>query len=306
MDTKTNARIYNSDSAHWYYPDGGPAYELPKASGNATKAPTLADARKLNLICSVTTYLKVLAKPGLESYKIEQACLAVLTSPRKEGEELDAFVKRVLQVEQQQRQDAAQAADRGTAIHAALEAHFNGQPVFEDMKQWIMPAAEAVSKYGTIVATEKVLVGDGYAGKTDLLLESDSCFWLVDWKSARKLPDPRKGGAWFEHRLQLAAYAKALSDKLAGSSTKPVRTMNVYISTEKAGEYVICEHDEWERAYAEGFAPIVTHWCFANGYYPPRAEKPTPATAPASPVPVAKRNVVWTPGVQASQLQPSK
>ena len=77
---------------------------------------TLADARKLGLVPSVTTILKVLAAPALESWKIEQACLALLTSPRQADERDDAFVKRILQTDRVQDQEAAAAAERGTEI----------------------------------------------------------------------------------------------------------------------------------------------------------------------------------------------
>lgn len=94
---------------------------------------------------------------------------------------------------------------------------------------------------------------------------------MTDYKASKTLPDPNKGGAWLEHRLQLAAYAKAwdLRCRKMGLEAKPIILRNVYISTIKEGEFVICEHEEpWQEVYANGFAPLVKHWQWANGYKP--------------------------------------
>ncbi len=298
MSTPTAARTLTPNSSHWYTNSGEPCYQLPKADGKGTKVPTLADARKLNLVPSVTTILDaVLRKPGLESWKTEQAVMACLTAPRKEGEEIDAFVKRVLQEEKQQSQEAAQAADLGTRLHDALAAHFTGQAVPDDLKPWIMPAAEAISKYGSTVASEKILVGAGYAGRTDLILESESAWWIWDFKTTKSLPDPKKG-AWDEHVLQCAAYAGAYRDLLFanGVNDKVIRTANAYISSIKPGSFVICEHENWQPALEQGFMPIVTHWQWKNQYWPEQpgrvAAKPVLQSAVVAPVTTAVQPTV--------------
>ena len=230
----TEATIRTSDSSHWYYTDGRPCYELLKADGKGMKTPTLADARKLNLLPSVTTILSILDKPALTSWKVEQGVLAVLTTPRLTGETDDAFVHRVLKVERVQDQEAATARDRGTEIHGALEDYFNGsKELAEDIKPWVMPAARAISARGQMVATEKILVGSGFAGKTDLIQEAPDCWLVWDFKSTKKLPDK---GSWVEHVLQLCAYAAAYSRLMAQvGNNKPVQTVNCYISTVEAG-----------------------------------------------------------------------
>lgn len=269
----TSANAPRSESSHWYYPDGRPCYEVPKASGKPgeMRAATLADARKLNLLPGVTTILKILHKEALVNWLCEQACLAVLTTPRTEQESLDQFVERVLKTERVQDQESQVARDRGTQIHDALDAYFQGRPVDDEIKPWIMPAALAIAARGELVATEKVLVGDGYAGRTDLIQRTENDWWLWDWKSAKKLPDPKKGGAWKEHVLQAAAYANAyglLIDQDSSGEQIGIRTGNVYISTLEQGRFVICEHDTWGAAYAYGFAPLLTHWQWANNYKP--------------------------------------
>lgn len=262
----TAAKIFSTNNARWYSSAGEPVYEIAKKDGKGMRAPTLADARKQNYLPSVTTIIDaVLRKPALESWKMEQACLAVLTAPRQNGEELDAFVRRVLVEEQQQNQESQIAKDRGTAIHKALEDYMQGQAVESELLPWIEPAAKAVMARGARVTSEKILVGDGYAGKTDLILEAFEWWEIIDWKTTKRLPDK---GAYSEHIIQCATYAAAFEKIIqADGQSKPVRTANCYVSTTEKGKFVICEHDpNWRTAYACGFVPLLTVWQYLNSY----------------------------------------
>lgn len=246
-------------------PTGEPFYEVPYSDPRkGMRKATIADARKVGALPSVTTILKILHKPALVDWLIEQAVLVALTSPHKPGEELDAFIQRVLHEERQQDQEAQKARDLGTAIHAAMETAMNGQQIPEELAPWVRGPVEALKARGSVVSTETVLVGDGFAGKTDLITQENVTDWLWDFKSAKKLPDPAKGGAWSEHRLQLAGYAAAYSKTV----DCPVKTANLYISTIEAGKFVICEHDDWRSTYSCGFLPLVQHWQWANNYKP--------------------------------------
>lgn len=318
MNTPTAARPTVRKDSHWYSTDGEPRYEMIGKTTGKPRAVTIRDAREGNLVPSVTTILKVLHKEGLVNWMIEQAVLACLTTPKKDGEALDAFIERVLHVERVQDQESTIAKDKGTEIHNAMEDYFTGagDQIPEDLKPWIMPAIQKLEVYGSLVASEKILVGDGYAGKTDLILEAPDCFWLWDYKTSKNLPDPAKGGAWMEHRLQLAGYAKAYEDLLddLAPTSKPIRTANVYISTVETGKFVICEHQEWQAAYLEGFAPLVRHWQWANRYRPvmPGREKvieapepviavPAPPALASKPETIRGKKIVWTQGVSARQ-----
>lgn len=270
----TLANVKQSDSSHWYYQDGRPCYEMAKKDGSGMRPTTLADARKLNLLPSVTTILRILEKPALTDWKIEQAVLAAMTTPRLDGEADDAFVYRVLHQERHQDQESQKARDRGTEIHDALESLWNHDPVSDEIKPWIMPAFEALSRYGAMIETEKALTGEGYAGKTDLVMLDSPVYWLFDYKTSKKLPDPKKG-AYAEHRLQLGAYARAWNKFLSGtgpdgpelSSDTEIRTANLYISTVDPGAFVICEHGPWQEQY-RAFSHLVAYWQIANQYFP--------------------------------------
>src|SRR5207245_9840998 len=126
-----------ASSGHFYSRDGLPFFQVPYADASkGMRAPTLADARKVAAIPSVTTYLQVLDKPALNTWKVEQGVNAVMTSPRGEGEELDAFIHRVIQIERVHEQESEIARDKGTAIHAAMENLFKGQPPSVPPSEW--------------------------------------------------------------------------------------------------------------------------------------------------------------------------
>lgn len=277
----TAANVKHEDGSHWYYTDGKPCYELAKKDGSGMKSPTLADARKLNLLPGVSSILKVLHKEALVVWRIEQAVLAILTTPRidipqfdGEGREIgtrpetdDEFTKRVLSTERVQDQESQIARDRGTQIHDGLELLSKNQPVAEDLIPWIQPAWAALSKYGSPIAVEMHIVGRGYGGRVDILQKAPDCLWIWDYKTTKKLPEK---GAYPEHRLQLAAYAAAVEWDLFKKSGQSVtiKTGNVYISSIDQGQFVICEHPEWKETFNRGFAPLVAHWQWSTGFVP--------------------------------------
>lgn len=329
--TATVARTKPEQASHYYSWAGEPCYEVPKKDGSGMRKTTIADARANNWVPSVTTILGILEKPALTQWKIEQSCLAIATAPRNKDEALDAFVYRILHSERQQEQEAQIARDKGTEIHKAFENYFTGQAqlIPPDLMKWIQPAVDALLAYGQSATAEMILVGDGYAGRTDLVQDCEACWRMWDIKSTKKLPDPTKGGAWSEHRLQLAAYGRAYVDKLlaAKANTKPLLVGNIYVSSVNPGEFVICEHEDWEGTYENGFKPLIRHWQWANNYTPinpvkPRFEPqaalgapalsvaaPKPATAvsmTALPETIRGKKVVWSTGVAAPATPQAK
>ena len=114
---KTDALIQRERPAH-YHPDGRSCHTVLKKDGSGERATTLADARKLGLLPSVTSILSIKAKPGLDAWKLEQAILSSLTLPRGGEETTDAFVRRVVTDMDQQ---STQAAAWGTRIHEECE-----------------------------------------------------------------------------------------------------------------------------------------------------------------------------------------
>jgi hypothetical protein len=329
--TPTAARTFSKDSSHWYRITGESCYQIEKKDKSGMRATTLRDARTLNLVPSVTTILQILHKEALVQWKIEQAVLAVVTAPRQPNEADDAFIRRVLHEEEQQHEEAAAARDLGTQIHDALELYLVGAEVPADMMPWIGPAAESILAFGKVVTTEQNLVGEGYAGRCDLIQDGGEFWAMTDYKSAKKLPNPTKG-AWPEHRLQLSGgYAPAWAHKCRkdGLPERTIIRRNVYISSVNQGQFVICEHEEdWQDVYERGFAPLVKHWQWMTGHVPNQPEfamlqrhEPTeadreaitkaakagfPVLPPPAPTngPERKRKVVVTEGVRVIQTAP--
>lgn len=253
---------------------------MSKKDGSGMRPTTLADARKLNLLPSVTTILKVLAAPALQSWLIEQAVLAPMTTPRLAGEADDAFIQRVLHTERHQDQEAQKARDRGKEIHDGMEAMLQGKPVSAELLPWIEPAyLHLKSKIYCVLKTECVLVGEGYAGRTDLVADTSAnaigAFLLADFKSTKKLPER---GSWPEHRLQLSAYAAAAEPNLTAGS---IRTANLYISTVERGKFAYYENPPWIPDYNQGFEPLVRHWQWATQYAPKQTPQADPPLEPA-------------------------
>lgn len=207
------------DSSHWYkYPSGDPCYEVPNASKpGQMRSPTVRDARKLGLVPSVTSILRVVAKPGLEAWKQEQLLLAALTLPRRKDESDEDFAKRVVE---DGKAEASTAAQRGTNIHAAIEQSWGG---FEATPDDLKPYAEAFIDF----TVEHNLVPDvnglerhfacdcGYGGLIDLVgtWKDKMCRCIVDYKSQ----NTRGKSIRFypEWGCQLAGYAYGIDETKA-------------------------------------------------------------------------------------------
>lgn len=254
-------------SSHWYFPEGLPHHTVPKKDGSGMRPTTLRDARKMNLLPSVSGILKVLDKPGLNRWKNEQLALTVATAPRLDGEDVDAFIERVLNTERQQDIEGQQAADLGTQIHKRIEkmlsAISSGEQIFlqTEVDTYAHAAVDAIIRLGRVMLTETVVVGDGYAGCVDAIIENDDCITVIDIKTTKSIP---KDESFLEHKLQLGAYAAALGN----TSHKRITTANVYVSTIESGVVKVIENPDWVQAYELGFRPLVKHWQWANNYYP--------------------------------------
>ena len=112
-------------SSHWYKLDGTPVHKLPTADGRGERPTTIRDAQRLGLYPSVTSVLGLLAKPGLEKWKLDQVALATLRTPKTAEESEDYWCSRVRNAAFEQ---VEEAADLGTMIHGALERAPDGEP----------------------------------------------------------------------------------------------------------------------------------------------------------------------------------
>jgi hypothetical protein len=272
--------------SHWYLRDGRAFHEIAKKDGSGNRAVTLADARKVLALPSVTNVLGVLAKPGLDAWKIEQGIMAALTLPRQPDESLDAFARRVVTDMGEQ---VEKAADLGSAIHNACEVYALNKQVptdpkllslFEPWRKWF---DENVERIGSIEQTY-VHHEHGYAGRVDMvaLLKGDSVtgpYWaVVDFKT-QKVKRSAKGEAkptFYETwPLQLAAYRQAV---LASGAKNVTALVSVVIDSAQPGPVHV---RVWEDAdgksearnpksegYFDAFVAALGLWKYVKGYDP--------------------------------------
>lgn len=253
--SSTVSNVRRSDGSRFYTITGEPVYEIPKKRGDGMKKPTITDAIEHGWLPSVTTVIKTINKPQLNDWLINQAVKAIMDTPRRQGESNDEFVYRVLEVERVQDDYADKAAQLGTDIHKAIEAALNEEAYDNKFEPYVLPVLQNLKILGRKVWSEKILVGEGYAGRSDYLGEDKESLTLVDFKTSAKMPQK---GAYAEHRMQTAAYARTLKSK------KPIRTLLLYISTTTPGLIVPHLDHNWERAY-EAFNHQLHVWRFMNG-----------------------------------------
>jgi CRISPR/Cas system-associated exonuclease Cas4 (RecB family) len=257
----TAATIHQETASHWYSRAGEPCYEVPYADpAKGMRATTLRDAKKLGLLPSPTSILRILDKPALNSWRIEQSVLTVITSPRASDEEIDAFVKRVLQVDKEQDAESLKARELGSQIHANIESALKGNSHSSDLDKFVSPAVSTALDFGIAIEVEKILVGDGYAGKTDCICENDLFITVIDFKTTKTLPKE----SYPEAKLQLSAYAAALGN----TGDKQIQTANIYISTTEPGKIATFVHQDWQETFEQGFKPLQKVWCWLNDYWP--------------------------------------
>jgi hypothetical protein len=237
---------------HWYSRAGDPAYQqITKAGG--FRATDLRDARKLALVPSVTTVLAVVAKEQLVGWRIDQAILAALTLPRREGESEADLLRRIKTDSQAQ---AKAAAEEGTRIHDAIEAYFKeGCPSSSPYILHVRAVRAELSRLFPDVTDwtpeQSFASEDGYGGKVDL--HSPSTGIVVDFKGKDGDFTDGKKLAYDQH-WQLAAYQRGLCLPRNVCA-------NVFVSRTHPGK--VASHVWSAEAVAEGwevFASALSLW----------------------------------------------
>jgi hypothetical protein len=249
--------------SHWYNKTGEAVFEVPKVKGGMRKT-TIADARKMGLYPSVTTVLGILDKPQLMDWKLEQVALAAFNSPANGSEPFEVYHQHLLTKAFEQVSDAA---DLGTAIHAALEAHFKGAPIEAGMDTYVEPVARLIEREGIAFTEHELRLVNaqiGYAGTTDAVITRNGQTGILDFKSRKTKP----GVActpWETEPLQIAAYGVAKFGQI------PKIGANVYISTTEKGRVEIWWHNYEDLTEAwKAFRSCVDIWQYQKSYRPPQ------------------------------------
>ena len=281
--------VPRESASHWYFPDGTPLHDVPRADGKGERPTSLRDARKLGLFPSVTNVLGVISNPGLAAWKQEQAILAALTLPRHEDESLDDFARRVVT---DMASEVKSAADRGSAVHAAIEGYAQGgwlpedkeiARLFEPARQWF--DAEVIQVHSVEIAAGNPEWG--YAGRVDLVatLRSTGRPTVIDFKTQKVRRDkagnfkPLLHDTW---PLQLEAYRQALIFRDKGLANAAIASV-VIGSTEPVPVVVKVWDDADKAGFFRAFLAARDLWVWQKNYCPvkdsPDAGDETPPTA---------------------------
>jgi hypothetical protein len=196
------AAAHSTEQGHFYTQNGQPAYEIIGANGKQ-RPTTLRDAKKLNLVPSVTTILKCADKPGLQSWIIDQNIIAALSLPRVPDETDDQFIARV---KLDAKEQSKKAAEKGTWIHAQVQGGFEGKVLDPEGMSYYESARKTIYEalQRAIFDCEKPFARYGYGGKVDLSQDG----YVIDIKTNDK--DLKDIKTWDEQHMQLAAYRMGL------------------------------------------------------------------------------------------------
>lgn len=257
---------FAKESGHWYDKDGNPRYTITGKNGKE-RATTVRDAREHGLMPSVTTICSVIAKPGLENWKIDQAVMAALTGTRRDGESDSDYIARIKREAQEQ---AWKAAEFGTTIHGQIERHYRGEAVDPAYRLFVDGVVEEVNRhfpdYGW--QAERSFSWNGYGGKVDLhgilfTPEGKKCV-VIDFKG--KDGDLAEVKAFDEHRMQLAAYASGL---FHDTPWENVTGANCFFSRTHPGVAKMVVHSPEElTAGLDQFLCAKALWSAMKGYRP--------------------------------------
>jgi len=235
-------------------------YQIEGANGKIRNT-TLRDARKHNLIPSVTTILNVAAKPGLENWKMQQVLFAALTLPKRDQESETEYIDRIIADSKEQ---GRAAADAGTDIHASIENYFDKKVILgheEHVRGVEKIIKESFGEHKWICESS---FGHtlGFGGKCDMHTRSSDDKWtgvILDIKT-KEFTDPEKVEGYDEHVMQLAAYRMGL-DMLKA------RCANVFVSRSVPGLVKIIEwsEEDIQRGW-KMFSSLLEFWQFKNDY----------------------------------------
>lgn len=247
-----------SQSEHWYAPDGSPVYTIIGNNGKE-RPTTLRDARKHGYVPSVTGIIRCADAAGLNYYRQQQVLMAALTLPRRPHEPEQSWIDRVWI---DSREHAKKAAERGTAIHDAVERFAAKQEYDLNYADHLIGVNNILMENDcgqlmSLVAEQSFYHPLGFGGKCDL--HSEDC--VIDMKT-KEFDDPAKLSTYDEHHMQLAAYREGLKLPQA-------RCAILYISVTVPGlaKLMWIDTKDLLRGWSM-FKALLAYWQSKNKYFP--------------------------------------
>lgn len=253
-----------AESTHWYTRAGEPCYTLMGANGK-DRPVNLRDARKLSLVPSVTGIIRCAAAPGLEKWKRDQMMLAALTLPRGATESEADWIERVV-VDSQE--TARKAAERGTAIHAAIQGAYEGES-FDGYEAHVQGAVAAVEKWAGEPldwrAEDSFAHPIGFGGKTDLH-NRFAKGRLLDFKT-KEFSEDDDLKTWDEQAMQLAANREG-----QGIPNAPCAIVYVSVTNPGLSRLIEIPEEELQKGW-QMFLGLLYYWKAKNKFDPSWQEK---------------------------------
>lgn len=234
-----------SEGGHWYIP-GTPvrcAYEILGANGK-WRPVTMRDARKYGWVPGVSSITRQEHSPGLERWKARQVALSALTHPKVS--EVSDYDELLNLIEQDAKAEARQAAERGTAIHGAIEHFFQTGNVHPDYEPYVTAVRRLLHQLTGIddpdAWTTEVAACHpfGYGGRVDLF--STSLGVVVDFKG-KEFDRHTKFRPYPDQGRQLSAYREM--------TIPDGRAINLFVSRNHPG---LVREYEWEHS------DLIKHW----------------------------------------------
>ena len=255
-------RLVTTDQAgHWYTEEGESAHVILGANGKERNT-TVADARKLGLLPSVTSVIGIKNKPELETWKQEQVIRACIKFKKEEDELDEQYAKRIML---EAKKTTTDAATHGSLMHEAMEHILLGRehskderlaPYIRTFKQW---ANDNIEK---TYWCEKALVGAGYAGRCDAYVRmrgiGDA---IIDLKN-RKV-NPKYDPFYDTDCAQLWAY------RIASENPQAACVSVVLASNDPESiKHHVWDEEELDQA-GIAFQAMLKVWSWAKQYVPP-------------------------------------
>jgi hypothetical protein len=256
--TSLSDMTHAAEWGHWYDRDGASRYTVIGKNGKE-RPTTIRDAKENGWLPSVTGVIKCAAAPGLERWKLDQMLHAALTLPRKDAEAEADWIKRVWQDSQE---TAKKAAERGTAIHAAIQGFWQKETPDATYTPHIQGVCAALEDHFKLdpecaIVEQSFASPLGYGGKVDFCCTSP--YFVVDFKTKEFGPDDDLK-TWDEQHMQLAAYRH-------GMEMPQARCAIVYVSVTNPGLCRLIEINEPELTRGwRCFYSLLQYWKAVKGY----------------------------------------
>jgi len=267
------ARALNreSESAHFYRQDGKPEYtKTIKTGQNAgQERPTnLRDARKDNLLPSITTIHKVKEEPMLTRYREKHLMSACFQNRPRKSETTEDYFVRILH---KAKEDSLEAARLGSNYHGIFETMLKSGKWDKDDPKLVIVNDWMNKNIDEVIWLEESLVDleMGVAGRADAFVVMQGKKTLLDWKTRRFAPlknSPFWTCRWYKSDCrQLAFYGSCIERKIG----EKIRVANVGMNTRDTSELSLKIWSREERKWGLDVVRCVNKlWQHENDYIP--------------------------------------